>query len=271
MAKLEDQIMPDELVQIIRAGTTKSEIVKQYRTSDQELAVMLLPLYRAGQLSKDEFNAFFKGLSLKPEGEPPVEAAPVPEPEAEAPSETRTRLARVFARKAVPREAETAEEAVAPPMKEVPTEAAAVPEVVPEEVTEEIEEDITEAVEEVPAPVAPPPPRLEDELEFEEVEAEEVVTGEVEAEEVEAEEIEAEEVRPQDVVAEEIGEEAVEVLPDSGIVEVITEPEEAEVLEAAPVAVPPTPATEEMLNRIMARLESIEKRLIRIEKNLPTR
>lgn len=66
MAKLKDQMTSLELLELILSGTMKSEIVKKHRTSDEELAMMLLPLYRNGDLTKEEFNDFFKGVSLSP-------------------------------------------------------------------------------------------------------------------------------------------------------------------------------------------------------------
>ena len=138
MAKLEEQVSANELVQIIRTGKTKGEIVKEYRTSDQELAMMLLPLYRAGQLTKEEFNDFFKGLSLKREEEPEedvTEATPPPEEVAEAPADTRTRLARVFSRKAKAQEEEEPPEEVA--AQEPPEPVEEIPEEPIEELTEE--------------------------------------------------------------------------------------------------------------------------------------
>ncbi|GEM_PF-1698976 len=61
MAKLEDKISPGELLTAIRAGRTKEQLVKQYRSSNEEIAMMLLPLYRERQLTKEEFNTFFRG------------------------------------------------------------------------------------------------------------------------------------------------------------------------------------------------------------------
>ncbi len=89
MAKLEDQVTPIELLNIIRGGTIKKEVLKQFRTTEQELAKMLLPLYRSGELTMEEFNDFFKGLALAPqeadrEGH---ELPAAPRPEDEAPSE----------------------------------------------------------------------------------------------------------------------------------------------------------------------------------------
>lgn len=66
MAKLEELVTPTELLDFIRTGAIKSQVVKKYRTSEQELAMMLLPLYRSGELTKEEFNDFFKGVPLRP-------------------------------------------------------------------------------------------------------------------------------------------------------------------------------------------------------------
>ena len=66
MAKLKDQISPQELMELILGGTMKSELIKRFRTSDEELAIMLLPLYRSGDITKEEFNDFFKGAALTP-------------------------------------------------------------------------------------------------------------------------------------------------------------------------------------------------------------
>lgn len=87
MAKLEQLVTPLELLAHIRGGALKGDILKQYKTTDQELAIMLQPLYRRGNMTKDEFNDFFKGLSVKPPagpaGKPAVseeKAEPKPEP-----------------------------------------------------------------------------------------------------------------------------------------------------------------------------------------------
>jgi hypothetical protein len=79
MAKLEELVTPTELLDAIRDGALKQELVKQYRTSDQELAKTLLPLYRRGKLTKEEFNDFFKGVPLRSQ---------VAESEAASPEET---------------------------------------------------------------------------------------------------------------------------------------------------------------------------------------
>lgn len=78
MAKLHDQVTPAQMLEEIRNGALKGELIKKYRTTEQEMAMMLLPLYRSGELSKEEFNDFFKGVALrKPaaDSEPAKEAA----------------------------------------------------------------------------------------------------------------------------------------------------------------------------------------------------
>jgi len=65
MARLEELVTPTELLDVIRDGALKQDLVKKYRTSDQELAMILVPLYRNGELTKEEFNDFFKGVPLR--------------------------------------------------------------------------------------------------------------------------------------------------------------------------------------------------------------
>ncbi len=65
MARFEELMTPSELVATIREGAVKDELVKKYKVSEQELAMMLLPLYRRGEFSKEEFNNFFRGITLK--------------------------------------------------------------------------------------------------------------------------------------------------------------------------------------------------------------
>ena len=91
MAKLEELVTPTELVAAIRDGAAKDELVKTYKASEQELAMMLLPLYRRGEFTKEEFNNFFKGVPVKRDDEPqsahtPFDAATT-QPEFEPPSE----------------------------------------------------------------------------------------------------------------------------------------------------------------------------------------
>ena len=69
MAKLEELMTPSELVDAIRDGAAKDELVKKYRASEQQLAMMLLPLYRRGEFTQEEFNNFFKGIPVKREDE----------------------------------------------------------------------------------------------------------------------------------------------------------------------------------------------------------
>lgn len=91
MAKLEELMTPSELVTAIRDGAAKDELVKKYRTSEQALAMMLLPVYRRGEFTKEEFNNFFKGIPIKREDETrPPDAADdgsAPHIEYEPPSE----------------------------------------------------------------------------------------------------------------------------------------------------------------------------------------
>jgi hypothetical protein len=91
MAKLEELMTPSELVDAIRDGAAKDELVKKYRASEQELAMMLLPLYRRGEFTKEEFNNFFKGIPIKREDESLPPDAPddgsAPQIEYEPPSE----------------------------------------------------------------------------------------------------------------------------------------------------------------------------------------
>lgn len=87
MAKLKDQMTSQELLELILSGTIKNEIIKKYRSSDEELAMMLLPLYRNGDLSKEEFNDFFKGVTLSPRESETAEPTREPSQEDLPPSE----------------------------------------------------------------------------------------------------------------------------------------------------------------------------------------
>src|SRR5512143_2301450 len=93
MPKLEELMTPSELVAAIRDGAAKDELLKKYRASEQQLAMMLLPLYR-----KEEFNNFFKGIPLKREEETPTPTASddgsAPQIEYEPPSEIVKSLSR---------------------------------------------------------------------------------------------------------------------------------------------------------------------------------
>ncbi len=124
MAKLASQITPEELLAEIKAGVLKSEIIKQYKTSDQELAMLLLPLYRSGAMTRDEFNDFFKGISLKPKtAEAPETAYQAPSPvaeesEPETATQARRYLSSLLSKKAagpVPQEAEKSPAVIAAP------------------------------------------------------------------------------------------------------------------------------------------------------------
>jgi hypothetical protein len=101
-AKLDELVTPTELLNAIKSGATKQELTKKYNTSDEELAMMLLPVYRRGGLTKEEFNSFFRGESLvrkePPPGEP-VQETPVPKAPDEPPSEILKTLSRIFHKK----------------------------------------------------------------------------------------------------------------------------------------------------------------------------
>ncbi len=71
---------------MIKGGMLKAELIKRYRTSEQELALMLLPLHRGGELTKEEFNNFFKGIPLTPP-EIPAPAEAIAAPSEEPPDE----------------------------------------------------------------------------------------------------------------------------------------------------------------------------------------
>jgi hypothetical protein len=75
MAKLAETMTPEELLAEIRTGALKADLIKQRKTSDEELAMMLLPMYREGRMTKEEFNRFFQGESVV---EPPPGAAKTP-------------------------------------------------------------------------------------------------------------------------------------------------------------------------------------------------
>jgi hypothetical protein len=64
MAKLEEQTTPEELLKEIKDGALKQDLIKKYKVSEQDLAMMLLPLYREGKLTKEEFNDFFRGIAV---------------------------------------------------------------------------------------------------------------------------------------------------------------------------------------------------------------
>jgi hypothetical protein len=74
MAKLEQLVTPSELLKMIKDGALKSEILKKFKASDQDLAMMLYPVYRGGELTKEEFNDFFNETHLRKDtrDEPPA-------------------------------------------------------------------------------------------------------------------------------------------------------------------------------------------------------
>jgi hypothetical protein len=117
-------------------------VVRKFKTTEEELAKMLLRLYRAQHLTKEEFNDFFKGVALRPK--PAPSAAPPAAPEDEAPSVLVDSLAREAAvRREAQAGAATVVEKPEPPAEPPPKKPA--PAVEPE------------LVEEIAAPVKPAP------------------------------------------------------------------------------------------------------------------
>ncbi len=149
MARLEELVNPSDLLAAIKSGSLKNELLKKYRTSDQELAMMLLPLYRQGEMTKEEFNKFFQGIPLTGEQAAQAEESAQPKPPDEPPSEILATLSKLFHRKS------SAEPKPAP--KEEPTAVVfAEPEPAPEP-----QEELVILEEEPPAPPqkeAPAPP-----------------------------------------------------------------------------------------------------------------
>jgi hypothetical protein len=150
MAKLEELVTPTELLSAIKEGAIKQELVKKYRASEQELAMMLLPLYRRGDLTKEEFNAFFKGASLKKDENAPE--AVLPKTEDEPPSEILKSLSKIFGKKSQEEKQPAEEEA--PPPSQVP-EAEVVEETVPEVAEEVVTEPTPEITSEAAAHPTP--------------------------------------------------------------------------------------------------------------------
>ncbi len=85
MAKLEDVVSPSEILEMIKAGALKTELIKRYKTSEQELAMVLVPLYRGGEITKEDFNNFFQGLPLSQPEMPAAEAPEAPPPPVQKP------------------------------------------------------------------------------------------------------------------------------------------------------------------------------------------
>jgi hypothetical protein len=261
MAKLEDQVTPIELLNIIRGGAIKKEVLKQFRTTEQELAKMLLPLYRSGELTMEEFNDFFKGLALKPqEGDKEGHGLPsAPRPEDEAPSEILRSLSEDRGRK------------------------------MPEEASQAVPFPPETKLEKTPATeVSPEPPMASVESAIvEEIEAEELFEeGELEEEFVEEPDIEMEgELQPETDLKE---------LKVALPLKPAPQPPPPEPAAPAPTPPPPMPrraaappkplvdkptreadpatsdaaVVQKALNTIIAKLSSMEGLLARIEKNL---
>jgi hypothetical protein len=115
MAKLEELVTPAELLDMVRKGAMKSELSKKYRASEQDLAMMLLPLYRTEEMTKEEFNDFFSEVPLRAKS-----SAPQPKPEDEPPSEILASLSKLFGGKKQEAEKPEVPEAPAPPVEVAP-------------------------------------------------------------------------------------------------------------------------------------------------------
>lgn len=241
MAKLEDQVTPSEMLDIIRDGALKNEIIKRFRTSEQELAMMLLPLYRSGTLSKEEFNDFFKGVALRKPEEPPTGK------EDEPPSAIFKALTDVHDRKVIEAAIKAAEEEEKkqPPAKEAPAKAAALKQPANKEPKEAAEKKPPAKEEPAPTEIVSEPVAPPDTLEaMVAAEAEEMIAGEDSLGEEELLE-ESEIFEDLDVIAEPV----IEVEPaESPVAEKVpAEPVEhaAPGLEIAPPPPPdPTPVAE---------------------------
>jgi hypothetical protein len=243
MAKLEELVTPTVLLDEIKAGAMKQEIVKKYKASEQELAMMLLPLYRQGALTKEEFNDFFKGSPLR-NAEAGAEVV-APKPEDEPPSEILKSLSKIFGRKS--------EEAKQPAAEEVPPPS---PVAEPEEVEAVAAEVVSEVVDK-PAPeidfetAGQPAPDTAVHAEPETVPDETPET--VDDSEVEEESATAEERASTAPAAEPPAELEAEVVEDYS-------EEDSTSMDSAGIS--------GLLNSIFAKLNSIDKRLEAIEKKV---
>jgi outer membrane biosynthesis protein TonB len=224
MAKLEDLVTPSEILDVMKDGAVKGDLIKRFKTSDAELAKMLLPLYRNGQITKDEFNDFFQGRSIASEGPTPEvpAVAPSPEPVKEEPKPEAPKPVPVVGDSPKPEPAVTEAPKPAPPPAEAPKPTPPVAEA----------PKPTPPVVEAPKPAPPPVP-----------------------EEVFFDEDEPPESAPEDATIEDLS------FEEEEDVELVAE------LPATPPAVAEeTPASSDVLEMILARLDSIDKRLAAIEK-----
>jgi chemotaxis protein histidine kinase CheA len=245
MARLKDLESPDEVLEAIRGGALKNEIIKKYRTSEQELARLLLPLYKSGDLTKEEFNDFFKGVPLRPR-QTPAKLDEAKQPGAETEDEPPSQIFRSLA---ADQEPEPVKDEVAKPEEPLPTTEP------DEELAEKLEEEIAEELEE----------QIAEDLEEEVVEEEETAEPELdisenaldeELEEELADEI-SETEEPVPVAAEEV--ETPESPAPTGAEEEVTTPIGMPVDSAGMTSV---------LEMLFARLGFIDNRLAKIEKKL---
>lgn len=263
MARLEDQVTPIELLNIIRGGTVKKDVLKEYRTTEQELAKMLLPLYRSGELTMEEFNDFFKGVALTPKkNDDAVDSAPsVPRPEDEAPSEILRSLSEDRERTSTD-DAKKQPPAPPEPKPDKKPEATAVPEAAPspEPRMGSVESAI---VEEIQAEELFEEGELEEEfLEEPDIEVEGALQSESDMKELDAV------VPPKPPVEQpRVAEHAPTPAPPPEVRAAAASSEMPKPPAAEP-AVSDAEAVRKALSTIIAKLSSMEGLLARIEKNL---
>jgi len=230
------------------------------------LAKMLLPLYRSGELTMEEFNDFFKGLALKPKHpENGGDQGPsTPRPEDEAPSEILRSLSEDPGRKA----------------PDEPKKPAAAPvEVKPAKPARPAEPVVFSQ----PSTSPEPPMASVESAIVEEIKAEELFEeGELEEEFLEEPDIEMEgALQPEADMKEIEGPVAAKVALEPPVIEHPSPPPapQREVRTAVPVVEIPKPpmvepvaadaeTVQKALSTIIAKLASMEGLLARIEKNL---
>lgn len=182
MSKLEELVTPTELLAAVKEGALKQELVKKFKASEQELAMMLLPLYRRGELTKEEFNDFFKGVSSKKTETEGDAATAGTQNEVEPPSEILQSLSRIFGKKPKESKPQPDEEAATvdlePERQEIdaadaepapspaseaphPPSAVAAPAAAPDPASVEEMPDFGEPIATVPEGEPEPPPAVE--------------------------------------------------------------------------------------------------------------
>jgi hypothetical protein len=168
MARLEEMVNPSELLSAIKSGVMKAELLKRYKTTDQELAMMLLPLYRRGEMTKEEFNNFFNGIPIS--GDEVAAADDKASQEKyveEPPSEIRRAFSKLFHRKSAAEtkpashEEPVPEKLIPPPPKEISGEPENPPSPAAQEVENSLDLDLREIEEEEESIVEEAPKTVE--------------------------------------------------------------------------------------------------------------